>query len=54
MWKLGRRQVRVICGKKRSNAMLDNFEPPPMDIAKREELSAYVARRKEELPDAWY
>ena len=39
---------------KRWNAMLDNFEPPPMDIAKREELSAYVARRKEELPDAWY
>ncbi|WP_127113498.1 trimethylamine methyltransferase family protein [Shimia sediminis] len=38
----------------RWNEMLNQYETPPMDEAKREELSAYVARRKEELPDAWY
>jgi trimethylamine--corrinoid protein Co-methyltransferase len=34
--------------------MLNDYEAPEMDIAKREELSAYVAKRKEEIPDAWY
>lgn len=36
------------------NAMLDQYEAPPMDVAKKDALEAYVARRKEELPDAWY
>ena len=39
---------------KRWNDMLANYEEPPMDIAMREELSAFVTKRKEELPDAWY
>lgn len=39
---------------KRWNMMLQNYVEPPMDVAKREELAAYVAKRKEELPDAWY
>ena len=39
---------------KRWKSMLNNYEAPPMDIAKREELLAYVSKRKEELPDAWY
>ncbi len=39
---------------KRWNDMLQSYEEPPMDIAKREELSAFVTKRKEELPDAWY
>ncbi len=34
--------------------MLQEYQAPPMDIAMREELEAYVARRKQELPDAWY
>lgn len=34
--------------------MLKGYQAPPMDIAKREELEAYVTKRKEELPDAWY
>lgn len=34
--------------------MLQRYEAPPIDPAKREELAAYVSRRKEELPDAWY
>lgn len=38
----------------RWNAMLEAYQPPAMDEALREELAAYVARRKEELPDAWY
>ena len=38
----------------RWNEMLNQYEAPAMDVAKREELEAYVARRKEEIPDAWY
>ncbi len=34
--------------------MLKEYEEPPIDTALREELEAFVARRKEELPDAWY
>ncbi|KPA20673.1 Trimethylamine methyltransferase (MTTB) [Shimia sp. SK013] len=36
------------------NTMLAQYEPPEMDIAKKDALEAFVARRKEELPDAWY
>ncbi|WP_170328464.1 trimethylamine methyltransferase family protein [Ruegeria arenilitoris] len=38
----------------RWNQMLNEYQPPVMDEAKKEELAAYVARRKEEIPDAWY
>ena len=38
----------------RWNQMLENYEKPAIDPAKEEELAAYVARRKEKLPDAWY
>lgn len=38
----------------RWNEMLNQYQAPPMDEAKKEELAAYVARRKEEIPDAWY
>ncbi len=34
--------------------MLRDYEAPSLDPAKREALEAFVARRKEELPDAWY
>lgn len=34
--------------------MLADYKEPPMDPAVREELLAFVAKRKEELPDAWY
>ena len=34
--------------------MLQDYEAPAIDAAVREELEAYVARRKAELPDAWY
>ena len=36
------------------NDMLGQYEAPSMDIAKREALDDFVARRKSELPDAWY
>ncbi len=38
----------------RWTSMLDQYQPPPIDEALREELEAYVATRKEQLPDAWY
>jgi trimethylamine--corrinoid protein Co-methyltransferase len=38
----------------RWNEMLKQYEPPSMDHSIREELQAYVAKRKEEIPDAWY
>jgi len=38
----------------RWNALLAAYEAPPIDSAKREELEAFVARRKAEMPDAWY
>jgi len=36
------------------NSMLDSYEAPTIDPAKKEELDAYVSRRKSEIPDAWY
>jgi trimethylamine--corrinoid protein Co-methyltransferase len=38
----------------RWNQLLRDYEAPPMDTAKDEELQAYVMKRKEEIPDAWY
>lgn len=38
----------------RWNRLLAEYEPPPIDIARREALEDYVARRKTELADAWY
>ena len=38
----------------RWNDKLDNYQAPPMDEAKKEELTEFVARRKSQLPDAWY
>ncbi len=39
---------------KRWNDMLAQYEPPPIGEDTKEALEAYVARRKEEIPDAWY
>lgn len=38
----------------RWNDMLKEYQPPPMDEATREALDDFVAKRKSELPDAWY
>jgi trimethylamine--corrinoid protein Co-methyltransferase len=35
-------------------SLLSTYEAPPMDAGIKEELQAYVARRKSEIPDAWY
>lgn len=39
---------------KKWNTMLDNYQQPNIDSAIKEELDSYVAKRKEEIPDAWY
>ncbi len=38
----------------RWQAMLKDYEDPPIDAAKDEALKEYVAKRKAEMPDAWY
>ena len=38
----------------RWNRLLAEYQPPPLDPARREALDDYVARRKAALPDAWY
>lgn len=38
----------------RWNKLLAEYEPPPLDPAKRNALEDFVARRKAALPDAWY
>ncbi|HIC79618.1 MAG TPA: trimethylamine methyltransferase [Kiloniellaceae bacterium] len=38
----------------RWNALLKDYEAPPIDPAVDEALRDYMARRKRELPDAWY
>ncbi len=38
----------------RWNQLLKDYEAPPLDPAKDEELLAYIAKRKSEIPDAWY
>ncbi len=38
----------------RWNQMLNEYEAPPIDEAKDEELREFVTRRKESMPDAWY
>jgi trimethylamine---corrinoid protein Co-methyltransferase len=38
----------------RYKQLLHGYEEPKMDVAKKEELQAFVARRKQELPVAWY
>jgi len=39
---------------KRWNAMLAEYQAPPIESGMKEELEAFVAKRKEELPEAWY
>lgn len=38
----------------RWNSMLTAYETPPMEQSMRDELMAYMDKRKSELPDAWY
>jgi len=38
----------------RWNKMLKEYDTPPMDAAIKEELEAFVARRKASMEDAWY
>ena len=38
----------------RMKQMLKDYEAPAIDEGTKEELQAYVAKRKEDLPEAWY
>jgi len=38
----------------RYKSMLANYQAPPIDPGTKEALESHVAKRKEELPDAWY
>ncbi|MFK7940163.1 MAG: trimethylamine methyltransferase family protein [Roseovarius sp.] len=38
----------------RWTAMLEAYEAPPLDADKNEALQDYIARRKREIPEAWY
>ena len=38
----------------RWTAMLEAYEAPPLDSDKDEALKDYIARRKREIPEAWY
>ena len=38
----------------RWTTLLNQYEPPPIDEATDEALQAFIVKRKEELPDAWY
>jgi len=39
---------------KRWKNMLEHYQAPPIDVGIKEELEAFVARRKLEIPEAWY
>ena len=38
---------------KRAKNLLKSYEPPELDISKREELSEFVAKKKDSMPDAF-
>ncbi len=38
---------------KRAKMLLKNYEPPDLDISKREELSEFVFKKKDSMPDAF-
>jgi len=38
----------------RWNQLLNTYETPPIDPGTRDALQDFVARRKSDLPDAWY
>ncbi|MDH3667513.1 MAG: trimethylamine methyltransferase family protein [Paracoccaceae bacterium] len=44
----------VIRANARWKQMLEDYEPPPLDAALDEGLQAFIARRKEALPDIWH
>jgi trimethylamine--corrinoid protein Co-methyltransferase len=38
----------------RWNQILKDYQAPPLDQAKDEALQEFIAKRKAEIPDAWY
>ncbi len=48
-WKVNGQREMPQRAREKARDMLAHYEAPPMDIAKREELDAYVARRQQEI-----
>ena len=38
----------------RFNTLLESWEPPAIDVSQKEALTEFVAKRKREIPEAWY
>ena len=53
-WRRGGSQDMRRRANVRVKKMLSDYEAPPIDDGLKAELEAFVAKRKEELPDAWY
>ena len=53
-WEERGSQDMALRASKRCQQLLDEYQAPKLDEAVDEELKDFIARRKTELPDAWY
>ena len=53
-WEEGGSQDMRVRANKRVKKMLADYQQPPINTDTKEALEAFVAKRKEDLPDAWY
>ncbi len=53
-WEENGSKDALVRANERWKKLLNEYEEPPIDQAVKEELQAYVTKRKEELPEAWY
>ena len=53
-WEEGGEKDMRMRAYERWNAMLTQYEAPPIDAGVDEALQDYIARRKSEIPEAWY
>ena len=53
-WEENGSKDALVRANERWKRLLNEYEEPPIDQAVKEELQAYVVKRKEELPEAWY
>ena len=53
-WEEGGSQDMRVRANKRVKKMLADYQQPPINSDTKEALEAFVTKRKEDLPDAWY
>ncbi len=53
-WEENGSKDALVRANERWKKLLNEYEEPPIEQAVKEELQAYVVKRKEELPEAWY